>query len=205
MCSSGSVTKLIDRVKEGDEAAARELEARYAPRVTGLARARLHGKHLRVADEEDVAQSVFAGFFHGAERGQYEQCHDRDDLWHLLCKITVRKAQKLLKEQGRLKRDPGKGRQEPLSPAAANTRSGDPAVDQIADPNLPPDLEVLANDTIERLLNCLDGKSQLRSIAIWKWENHSNEEIATMLGCSSRTILRKLRLIRTIWAEEELA
>jgi hypothetical protein len=33
--------------------------------------------------------------------------------------------------------------------------------------------EVLANETIDRLLNCLDGKGQLRSIAIWKWEGHS--------------------------------
>jgi RNA polymerase sigma factor (sigma-70 family) len=205
MSSSGSVTKLIGRVKEGDEAAAQELQARYSPRVLGLARARLQGKYLRIADEDDVAQSVFAGFFQGAERGQYNQLHDRDDLWHLLFKITIRKAQKLVKEQERQKRCPGKGRQEPSSPGSASGPWSDPAVDQIADPNPPPDLEVLANETIERLLNCLDGKSQLRSIAIWKWENYSNEEIATMLGCSSRTILRKLRLIRTIWVEEEFS
>ena len=92
MSSSGSVTTLIGRVKEGDEAAVRELHARYSPRVAGLARARLQGRRLCVADEEDVVQSVFAGFFRGAERGQYTQLHDRDDLWHLLFRITIRKA-----------------------------------------------------------------------------------------------------------------
>jgi RNA polymerase sigma factor (sigma-70 family) len=202
MSTSGSVTHLIDRVKEGDEAAARELQALYAPRVTGLARARLQGKYLRVADEDDVAQSVFAGFFHGAGRGQYDKLHDRDDLWHLLFTITIRKAQKLVKERERQKRHPGKRRQDPSAPGSADAPRSERSVDQVADRNPPPDLEVLANETIEHLLNCLDGDGQLRSIAIRKWEGYSNEEIATLLGCSSRTILRKLRLIRTIWSEE---
>ena len=48
--------------------------------------------------------ATLAGFFFGAERGQYTQLHDRDDLWHLLVKITIRKAQRLVKEQQRLKR-----------------------------------------------------------------------------------------------------
>jgi DNA-directed RNA polymerase specialized sigma24 family protein len=61
---------------------------------------------------------------------------------------------------------------------------------------------VLANETIEHLL-CRLGNAKLKSIAVWRWEGYSNEEIATMLGCSSRTILRKLELIRTIWNEED--
>jgi DNA-directed RNA polymerase specialized sigma24 family protein len=199
MSSSGSVTNLIGRVKEGDEAAARELLDLYAPRVLGLARHRLRGKNLRVADEDDVAQSVFAGFLRGAERGQYNQLHDRGDLWHLLFKITIRKAQKLVKGLERKKRCPNQGR----SPASADPGRSDPSVDQVADPHPPPNLEALANETIDRLLNSLNGKGQLRFIAIKKWEGYSNEEIATMLGCSSRAILRKLKLIRTIWAEVE--
>jgi len=43
----------------------------------------------------------------------------------------------------------------------------------------------------------------LRSIAVWKWEGYSNREIASMLGCCSRTIERKLDVIRTIWNEED--
>jgi DNA-directed RNA polymerase specialized sigma24 family protein len=54
----------------------------------------------------------------------------------------------------------------------------------------------------ERLLELLSD-SQLRSIAVWKWEEYSNEEIAAMLGCTTRTIERKLKLIRTIWSEED--
>jgi DNA-directed RNA polymerase specialized sigma24 family protein len=39
----------------------------------------------------------------------------------------------------------------------------------------------------------------LRSIAVWKWQGYSTAEIASMLGCSSRTIERKLKLIRIIF------
>jgi RNA polymerase sigma factor (sigma-70 family) len=202
MSSSGSVTRLIKRVKEGDRAAAEELLARYIRRLLGLARAKLRGKYLAVADEEDVVNSALAGFFLGAERGQYTQLHDRDDLWHLLVKITIRKAQKFIKEQERQKRNPKRAERATPAPGAAETLLKLPGVEEIADPSPPPDLEVLASETIERLLRRL-GKTQLRSIALWKWEGYSHEEIASMIGCSSRTILRKLALIRTIWTGED--
>jgi RNA polymerase sigma factor (sigma-70 family) len=200
--SSASVTNLIGRVKEGDPTAARDLMARYFQRLLGLARAKLHGKNLHVADEEDVVQSVFAGFFLSAERGQYAELRDRDDLWHLLCKITVRKAQKFVMEQERQKRSPGTDQRGTPLPRSADTPPKEEAIDQVADPQPSPDAKALANETIERLLGRLKGP-QLRSIAVWKWEGYTTEEIAAMLGCSPRTIQRKLRLIRAIWIEEE--
>ena len=202
MSSSGSVTNLICRVKKGDAAAAEELFARYSRRLLGLARAKLQGKDLRAADEEDVVQSALVGFFLGAERGQYTQLHDRDDLWHLLVKITIRKAQKFVKEQERQKRRPGGALRGTPSQGLAGTLLVDVPVEQIADPKLPPDLEVLANETIKHLLSRL-GNARLRSIAVWKWEGYSSEEIASMLGCCSRSIQRKLELIRTIWNEQD--
>src|SRR5262249_1767622 len=108
--SAGSVTHLICQVKKGDAAAAQELFARYFRRLLGLARVKLQGKDLRIADEQDVVNTALAGFFLGAERGQYTRLHDRDDLWHLLVKITVRKAQRLVKEQQRQKRCPPRAR-----------------------------------------------------------------------------------------------
>jgi DNA-directed RNA polymerase specialized sigma24 family protein len=194
MSSSGSVTKLICQVKMGDAAAAQQLFARYSRRLLGLARAKLRGKNLRVADEEDVVNTALAGFFLGAERGQYTLLHDRDDLWHLLVKITIRKARRLVEEQERQRRLPG-GVQPGTLPV-------DVPVEQVAAPKPPPDLEVLANEATEHLLSRL-GNAQLRAIAVWKWEGYSHEEIASMLGCCSRTIARKLALIRTIWNNED--
>src|SRR5215831_16814540 len=104
MSSTGSVTKLIRLVKNRNAVAAQKLFDRYFPRLAGLARARLQGRCLRVANEEDAVQSALAGFLIGAERGQYTRLHDRDDLWHLLVKITRRKVQKLVKHQQARKR-----------------------------------------------------------------------------------------------------
>jgi hypothetical protein len=59
----------------------------------------------------------------------------------------------------------------------------------------PRDLEVLAKERIEYLLSRLQN-ARLRSMAVWKWEGYSNEEIACTLGCCFRTIARKLELIR---------
>jgi DNA-directed RNA polymerase specialized sigma24 family protein len=202
LSSVGSVTHLICQVKKGDAAAAQELFARYSRRLLGLARAKLHGKDLRIADEEDVVSAALAGFFLGAERGQFTQLHDRDDLWHLLAKITVYKARRLVDEQERQKRRPGGARRSTPLQTLPGTPLADGSIGQIADPKPPADFEVLANQAVEHLLSRLQN-ARLRSIAVWKWEGYSNEEIASMLDCSSRTIARKLTLIRTIWSKED--
>ncbi len=46
------------------------------------------------------------------------------------------------------------------------------------------------------------GNAELRSIALWKLEGYSNEEIAGKLGCVERTIERRLQLIRQIWENQ---
>jgi RNA polymerase sigma factor (sigma-70 family) len=200
--STGSVTKLIQRVKEGDAAAAQELLARYLRRLLGFARAKLRGRNLRAADEEDIVQSVLLGFYLGAERGQYSQCQDRDDLWHLLAKITEHKIQNLLRHEDAQKRRRHQPGEATSSPSGQDTPPVGPQGKQPADPHLSPDLEVAAGEQVERLLALLKDK-QLIAIAVMKWDGYSNEEIAKLLGCSARTIQRKIRLIRTIWSEAE--
>jgi RNA polymerase sigma factor (sigma-70 family) len=204
MSSLGSITGLISRVKEGDTAAADELAIRFFRRLVGLARVKLQGRYLGEADEEDVVQSALAGFFHGAKRGQYARLHDRDDLWHLLVKITTRKVQKFVRHEQAQKRHLGRGRD--ATPALGSTDLPVAAfgVEQIPDPNPPPDLEVLTKDNIAHLLDCL-GDAQLRSIVGFKCEGYTNEEIAAMLGCKCRTVERKLELIRKIWRQEDVS
>jgi RNA polymerase sigma-70 factor (ECF subfamily) len=200
--STGSVTKLIQRVKEGDAAAAEELLTRYLRRLLGFARAKLRGRKLRAADEEDIVQSVLIGFYLGAERGQYPQCQDRDDLWQLLAKITEHKVKNLLRHEDAQKRRQHQAVEATPSPGSQETPPEGPGRRQPVDPHLSPDVEAAAGEGVEHLLARLKDK-QLIAIAVWKWDGYSNEEIAAMLNCSARTIQRKIQLIRTIWAEEE--
>ena len=82
MPSEKSVTWWIGALKEGNQEAARELWQRYFDKLVRLGHARLGTAPRRVADEEDVALSVFRCLCDGAARGQFSQLTDRDDLWH---------------------------------------------------------------------------------------------------------------------------
>jgi DNA-directed RNA polymerase specialized sigma24 family protein len=46
------------------------------------------------------------------------------------------------------------------------------------------------------------GDEELRRVALWKMEGYTIEEIAGQLGCVSRTVDRRLRLIRDIWERD---
>jgi hypothetical protein len=63
------VTRLIDRLRAGDDDAAERLWRRYFPRLVRLARAHLRGLPCRAADEEDVALGAFDRFCRGVEEG----------------------------------------------------------------------------------------------------------------------------------------
>jgi DNA-directed RNA polymerase specialized sigma24 family protein len=46
------------------------------------------------------------------------------------------------------------------------------------------------------------GDPSLQCLALAKMEGYSNKEIAGQLGCSVRTVERRLRLIRDKWKHE---
>ena len=87
-----SVTFWITHLKNGDADAAHKLWDAYFHRLTGLARSRLGSQTRRMADEEDVALSVFDSLCRGATRGNFPKLTDRDNLWTLLVVMTARKV-----------------------------------------------------------------------------------------------------------------
>ena len=190
-----SVTSWITRLQAGDHAAAQPLWERYFGRLVGLARARLQGAPRRAADEEDVALSAFDSFCRGAERGRFPRLEDRDDLWRLLVVITARKAARLVRDESRLKRGGGR----PPPPAGADPAEAD--LEQVVGQEPSPEFAAQVTEQCERLLASLDD-ALLRSVALWKMEGFTNEEIAAKLGRTPRTVERKLRLIRSIWEQE---
>jgi DNA-directed RNA polymerase specialized sigma24 family protein len=193
MSSDRSITRLIGMLKDGDRDAAQRLWEAYFGRLVALARGRLRNVSRRVADEEDVALSAFESFYRRAERGQFPQLQDRDDLWQLLFVLTVRKAINLVHYQGRKSRGGGKvASLADLEGLGAETLLG-------AEPS--PELAAQMAEECERLLSRL-GDETLRSVALWRMEGYTNAEIAARLGCVEQTVERKLRAIRTLWSDE---
>ncbi|HKM53090.1 MAG TPA: ECF-type sigma factor, partial [Isosphaeraceae bacterium] len=73
-------------------------------------------------------------------------------------------------------------------------------LDQLPSPDPTPEFAAMVAEQYQRLLDLLGDKT-LRSIAVWKLEGDTSEEIAGKLGCSLRTVANKLTLIRLRWEE----
>jgi DNA-directed RNA polymerase specialized sigma24 family protein len=201
MSSAGSVSHWIRLLKAGDHLAAQPLWEGYFQRLVRLARSRLQGLPRRAADEEDVALSAFESFCRGAEQGRFPQLADRDDLWQLLVVLTVRKAIDLREHEKCQKRGGGRVQDEAAFTDTQSSLTSVAGLEQIVGSEPTPEFAAQVAEECERLLALLDN-DELRSLALWKMEGFTNEEIAGKLACVSRTVERKLRLIRNIWSRE---
>jgi len=200
MISGDSVSQWIGQLKGGDSDAAQKLWERYFQQLANLAYKKLHGAPKRVADQEDVALSAFDSFCRGAQQGRFPQLEDRNDLWRLLVVITVRKAVDLQNHENCQKRGGGHVLGE-ATLAGQDASSNFRGIDQFSSPEPTPELAAQVAEECRRLLNRLDDPT-LRSVALWKMEGYSTEEIAEKLQCVPRTVERKLRVIRSLWSQE---
>jgi RNA polymerase sigma factor (sigma-70 family) len=191
--TGNSVTQFLAALKEGDQSAALGLWETYFRRLVGLARARLRNTPRLIADEEDVALSAFHSFCRGARAGRFRRLDDRHDLWQILVLITVRKAIDLRNYEGRQSRQ--RGRTQSLAELTGQ------ALETIGGDEPSPELAAQLAEEYQRLLELLDDPT-LQSVAIWKLEGHTNDEIAARLGCVTSTVERKLARIRNKWAGE---
>jgi RNA polymerase sigma factor (sigma-70 family) len=202
MSEHGSITHWIAALKEGNASAAQPLWERYHARLVALARQRLQASPRRSADEEDVAQDAFQSFFQGVQRGRFPRLDDRDDLWRILVCITARKAYDQLRHERSQRQGGGTVLTESrIYPAGSEDET---ALQQIVGEEPTPAFAAQVAEQYQRLIGLL-GEESLRKVAVWKMEGYTNDEIAEKLGCSLRTVARKLEAIRIIWEKEEPA
>lgn len=193
-----SVTVWLRQLANSDQEAAKKLWDRYGPELVELPRRRFGGALGVLGDEEVLDQSVFRTLWTWATDGRLDGVQDREDHWWLLLKSSRRKALNRHAYNKRQKRD-----------HPTISRSGFYEVDRspapenlIADGGQPhPDLILILAEEQERLLEMLDD-DVLKLIAVWKMDSHSHEDIAQKLKVTTRTVIRKLNLIREIWCRE---
>jgi DNA-directed RNA polymerase specialized sigma24 family protein len=196
MSNDGTISLWINQLKDGDQQVVEKLWHSYFQRLVALARSKLRGSALRFADEEDAALSAFDSFCRGAEQGRFPELNNRDDLWRLLVTITARKAYDYVEREGRLKRGGGQARGD-----SAGADGAPRGWEEIAGQEPTPEFAAQTVEEYRRLLDKL-GDDELRSIAVWKMEGHTNHEIAARLGCAIPTVERRLRLIRKTWTAD---
>jgi DNA-directed RNA polymerase specialized sigma24 family protein len=186
--SQGSVTAWLGGLKAGNDVAAQQLWNRYFGQLVTLARHRLQGL-TRESDEEDVALSALKSAMIRVQNNCFPDLHDRTDLWPLLITITSRKATNEIKRQRTKKRD-----------CTAEAHILD--LDELVRYEPTPEFVVQLVEEIEKLTTAL-GDATLRKIIACKLEGYTNEETASKLNVSSRTVVRKLHRIRQEWEETD--
>jgi DNA-directed RNA polymerase specialized sigma24 family protein len=191
MAEPQSVTHWIGALKAGDLAAAQPLWERYFQQLVRFARQQLRNLPRRGEDEEDVALHAFDSFCRDVQHGRFPQLQDRDDLWRRLLLITAQKARDLVRHEHARKRQP------------AGAFAGEVDLEEIPAQEPTPELAAQVVEACRVLLARLPDE-RMRSVAVWKMEGYTNEEIATRLGCVPRTIQRTLRVIRSLWSEDGL-
>lgn len=188
MPTDPSVTTWIALLRDGEKAAAQQLWERYFARLVAVARGKLAGTARQAADEEDVALSAFYSFCRAADR--FPVLNDRADLWCVLVMLTARKAHQERRRQLTQKRG---GR-----PGEGITQPSDQDLDDIIGEEPTPEFAVQVAEQFDQLLTALPS-DELRRIAKLRLDEHTNAEIASQLGCTERTVERKLALIRSYW------
>lgn len=187
-----SVSSWIEGLKDGRNDAAHSLFERYFEQLITLARNKLKGFPTRVADEEDIAATVFEALCLGAKEGRFPNLRDRSDLWRLLVAITAKKVVDLKRRHLAAKRGGGRVR--------GDSALG--AIDSVVaqQPNASDLLRI--QEEWKRLLSILPD-DELKQIAQLKLRGYTNDEVAASLDVVVRTIERKMQRIKLIWLAPE--
>jgi DNA-directed RNA polymerase specialized sigma24 family protein len=199
MSSSNSISEWISSLKERDAEAVQVLWNRFSAPLLEHARRKLSAAPRGMVDEEDITQSVFRSLWRGAISGRFEDIKNRDDLWWLLLAITKQKVVDHIRRESAQKR--GGGRVATEVALGLEATDAPFALDWLIGDVPTPDFLVMLQEQNDRLLGLLRD-DRLRNVAVSRIEGYTVPEIAHALAISTRSVERKLQLIRKAWAKD---
>jgi RNA polymerase sigma factor (sigma-70 family) len=184
VASTGRLRAFLDRIRAGDELAARELLARYEAQVRLVVRRQLPKLLRSRFDSLDFLQSVWASFFRRLHAGP-DQFEDPRYLVTFLARVARNKVVDQYRRAASHKHD--MRREEPLSHGESGGR--EIAADQDTASEV-----AEAREAFDRLRELLP--TDRREIVGLKLEGLSTREIGERLGLSERTVRRALEDLR---------
>jgi RNA polymerase sigma-70 factor (ECF subfamily) len=184
-----SFADLMDRLRSGEDAAAREVFARFARRLVGLARKHLDARIARKVDPEEVVQSAYKSFFVRQRDGKLE-VGNWDGLWGLLTLITLRKCADRAEHYRAARRDVTR---EQYGTAGEDTP---PPLWSLAVDREPEPFEAAAlAETVEVLFQDAYDEDE-RAVLELSLQGCSSTEISERLGRAERSVRRMRERIR---------
>lgn len=199
MVSPNSVSQWIASLKGKDADAAQRLWERFSVELIDLARRKLGAAPRGMADEEDIAQSVFRSLCRGAASGRFAAVQNRDDLWWLLLAITKQKVVDHVRRESAQKRGGGRVTSEAALAHASQEHLF--SLDWLVGDTPTPEFLAILDEQNQRLMGLLRD-DRLRDVAMSRLEGYTVAEIAENLAISTRSVERKLQLIRKAWAKD---
>jgi RNA polymerase sigma-70 factor, ECF subfamily len=187
MAEESSFDELLDRLRSGDDDAARQIFEQYARRLIGLARTHLDGAVRRRVDPEDVVQSVFKSFFVRVGKGDFD-LENKDNLWSLLVVITLHKCGHKVRDLRSQRRD--------IRREADLKRGGDDSAaswQALAPGPTPLEAAVMA-ETVEQVFASL--KDRERQIVELHLAGHEIAEIQVQVQRTEWTVRDVLKRVR---------
>jgi len=196
--SGGSITRDAADLRSPDplvrEQAARQIWARFEPRLLELVRRRLNPRIRVRADEDDILQCMFKSFFAIGHDGDRALPADREELWRLLVWMAMCKIANTVHKHHALRRDVR--REDP--PVELPELSGSKLAGWMAEledrDSLSPQAAAIFHEEFDRLLGKLP--EQLQQIFVWKLQGHTNAEIGRMITRTERTVELKIQIVR---------
>jgi RNA polymerase sigma-70 factor, ECF subfamily len=176
----GTDESLLRRYQSGDETAATDIYLRYAHRLRALARQYCTPNFASRFDADDVLQSVFRAFFHGARRRVYA-VPPEGELWGLLMVLAINKIRTLVGHHRAGKRAVGQTSLVPDLDSHPATATDDSAA-------------ALLRMVLDEQMAALPESNRL--IIRLRTEGYEVSEIAQQTGRSRRTVERVLQDFR---------
>lgn len=185
----GSISRLIDGLKQRDQLAIQTLWERYFQPLVRIAASRLDARLCRAAGADDIAQEAFLDFCenlaHPAVAERFPRLHNREHLWKLLVCFTARAAFDFNKKASRQ-----------AEKVAGESALGDAGFAPYAGREPCPEFSAAVAELLEQLPD-----PTLRRIAVLKMEGCTNKAIAQAIGKAVTTVEVKLKRIRGIWKD----
>lgn len=192
-------TVWLRQLERGDAQAAQPLYEHFCRQLQELVRQHIPANIRSAYDQEDASVSAFHSLFLGVREHRY-QFADRSDFWRLLLTIAERKIANRVRYELQEKRDVRRVAQNSVFVRLPTSHAGDAgrAVESLVGREPTPEFAVEVSETCDAMLASLPDDMS-REIALLKLENNTSEEIATKVGCTRRTVQRKLLVIRRKW------
>ncbi len=178
----------LSRLAEGEDQVVAEFWTAYGGRLQGLAAQHLKAGLKRRVDPEDIVQSACRTFLRRLHTGDFE-LEGAENLWRLLCVITLAKARSQARFHQRGKRSIDQER--PLGGGIEESRA--PGYEAVERGPTPEEAAAFA-DQLDNVLARLDDEA--RQVLNLKLEDCTNDEIAQKMQCSERTVRRILNRVR---------